>query len=107
MKRRGPQPRKDDNHNEISRALGKIGCTILDLSAVGNGCPDILVGTAGRNILMEIKDGAKPPSARKLTPQEDSFHSTWGGTVYTVCTVQEAIDIISNTDRQRWNTGHK
>ena len=49
----------DDNHREIVRALRDCGATVQDLSPVGAGCPDILVGWQGRNHLIEIKDGAK------------------------------------------------
>jgi hypothetical protein len=33
----------DANHGEIVKALRSAGCGVLDLSAVGNGCPDLLV----------------------------------------------------------------
>jgi hypothetical protein len=36
----------------------------------------------GRNYLIEIKDGSKPPSKRKLTSDEQEWHDTWRGTVY-------------------------
>jgi hypothetical protein len=53
----------DANHADIVKALRAAGCGVLDLSKVGNGCPDLLVH-AGVTVLMEIKDGSKPPSAR-------------------------------------------
>ena len=43
------------------------------------------------NFLMEIKDGSKPPSARKLTPGEQQWHETWKGQVCVVRNVEEAL----------------
>jgi len=89
--------RTDRNHAEIVKGLRRSGCTVLDLSSVGCGCPDILVGRAGHNWLFEIKDGAKPPSARKLTAPEQSFFESWRGNVQVVNSLQEAIDAINET----------
>lgn len=49
------------------------------LHAVGEGCPDILVGWRGVNLLMEIKDGTKPPSKRRLTPDQKRWRLEWNG----------------------------
>ena len=59
----------DANQVEIVEELRKAGCTVQHLHQVGKGCPDILVGYMHMNILMEIKDGEKPPSKKVLTDQ--------------------------------------
>ena len=69
--------KKDDNHNEIVQYLEKAGCLVLDLSRVGEGCPDLFIGYRGRLYLVEIKDGNKPPSARVLTSAQEKFHEKW------------------------------
>ena len=51
---------------------------------VGRGCPDLLVGYRGVNYLLEVKDGEKPKSAQKLTPDEDAWHFMWMGQVAVV-----------------------
>lgn len=89
--------RTDANQQEIVHGLRQSGCTVLDLSAVGCGCPDILVGRAGHNWLFEIKDGSKPPSARKLTIPEQAFFAMWRGNVQVVKSLDEAIDAINQT----------
>ena len=93
--------RTDRNHSEIVKGLKQSGCTVLDLSAVGCGCPDIMVGRAGYNWLFEIKDGKKPPSARKLTTAEQAFFAMWRGNVQVVKSVDEAIDAINETIKHR------
>ena len=70
--------RRDANHAEVRDGLRAAGCKVLDLGAVGKGCPDLLVGFRGRLRLLEVKDGSKPPSARELTPDEQAFFREWG-----------------------------
>jgi Holliday junction resolvase len=86
--------RKDSNHNEVQKALEDFGCSVCDVSAFGRGFVDIVVGYEGRNYLFEIKDGAKPPSARKLTEDEEKFHRDWKGRVDVVLNAEQAIDIV-------------
>lgn len=84
----------DANQAAIVSALRDAGCGVLDLSAVGKGCPDLLVHGPcypWRTCLMEVKDGDKPPSARKLTPDQVKFHGAWKGWLYTVTSVNEAL----------------
>jgi hypothetical protein len=86
--------RTDANQTEITKALRKIGCSVQLLHSVGRGCPDMLVGYKGGNYLLEIKDGEKPESQRKLTPEQTIWHFDWKGQVAVVNNVQEAIDTI-------------
>lgn len=85
----------DANQPEIVAALRKIGCTVQILSSVGKGCPDILVGYRGKNFLLEIKDGAKPVSAQKLTSDQIEWHDLWNGQVNVVNCVDQAIKIVT------------
>jgi Holliday junction resolvase len=57
----------DANQSELVDALRKFGATVTPTHATGAGFPDLVVGYQGVNYLLEIKDGAKPASARKLT----------------------------------------
>lgn len=90
----------DANHAEIVAALRQAGCGVLDLSRVGNGCPDLLVHLPSypwRQALVEVKDGSKPPSARKLTPDQEKFHAEWKGWIHTVKSVDEALEALGLT----------
>lgn len=87
--------KKDANHVEIVAALRKAGATVVDLGAVGHGVPDLLIGHRGRTMLMEIKDGAKCPSARHLTPDQEKFFAAWqGGTLAVVDSVDAALRML-------------
>lgn len=86
--------RVDANQEEIVKALRAIGCSVQSLAMVGKGVPDVLCGYRGSNCLLEIKDGTKPPSERRLTPDEQEWHRAWRGRVVTVGSVREALQVI-------------
>ena len=89
--------RTDSNQEEIVKALRAVGASVESLAAVGHGVPDLLVGYQGKTILMEVKDGEKPPSQRKLTPDQGKWHYEWnGGKVYIVDSVQSAWDALND-----------
>lgn len=74
----------DDNQKEVVQALRKVGATVQSLAAIGDGCPDLLVGYNGKTVLMEIKDGSKPPSACALTPAQQLWHKQWTGSTLAI-----------------------
>ena len=90
----------DRNQAEIVKALRQAGATVQPLHAVGQGCPDLLVGWRGMNILIEVKDGSKSPSRRKLTGDQVDWHRMWTGQVDVVETVDQAIDLLEATSRK-------
>lgn len=86
--------RIDENQNRIVKALRRCGFSVAITSQVGRGFPDIVVGSRGRNFLLEIKDGEKIPSKQKLTDDERQFHEAWEGQIDTVKSVDEALEVI-------------
>ena len=82
--------RVDNNQVQIVKALRDMGCTVEHLHAVGKGCPDIVVGFKGKNLLLEIKDGDK----KVLTPDQANWHKLWKGQVNVVTTIDEAKNLI-------------
>ena len=85
----------DANHVQCVTALRAAGATVQSLAAVGKGVPDLLVGHRGHTFLIEVKDGAKPPSKRKLTEDQRDWHAAWqGGTLATVDGPEAALRAI-------------
>jgi hypothetical protein len=85
----------DSNQTIIVEALRKAGATVQSLAAIGDGCPDLLVGYANKTALIEVKDGAKAISAQKLRPLQSDWHGKWkGGTLATVNSVESALGIL-------------
>ena len=68
----------DDNQKEIVALFRELGWTVLIISQLKNCC-DIIVSKSGRTVAVEIKDGAKPASARKLSDGEVKFRDAWQG----------------------------
>ena len=88
--------RIDENQNEIVKALRKAGAYVRIISQ-GDGIPDLLVAYKGYTILMEVKDGDKVPSARKLTEAEQKFFDEWtGGMLVIVNSVEESLATLQH-----------
>jgi hypothetical protein len=43
---------------------------------------------------VEIKDGGKPPSERRLTPAQAEWHASWRGHVAVVRDIDEALALL-------------
>lgn len=86
--------RVDANQAAIVRTLRAVGATVESLATIGHGLPDLLVGFRAQNFLLEVKDGAKPESARRLTPDEAAWHHAWRGQVHLVTCIEDALEVI-------------
>ena len=92
------RPGLDLNHRAIVSGLRAAGCSVLDLSSVGGGCPDILVGARGRDHLLEIKhltNGKLTPGAKKSAVGQKEWHDRWRGhPVRVVYSLHEALNAV-------------
>lgn len=84
----------DANQQEIVKQFRDLGCSVHPLHMVGKGFPDIIIAKAGVNVLVEIKDGDKPPSARKLTTDEQVFHESWQGQIAIVENFTDVLEVM-------------
>ena len=80
----------DANQQQVVSALRAAGATVQSLAAVGKGVPDLLVGFQNKTLLMEVKDGSKPPSARESTEDQLIWHGAWRGGPLSVVDGPEA-----------------
>jgi hypothetical protein len=90
--------RVDDNQPAIVAAFRKLGWSVLIISQLKNCC-DIIVAKGGVTIAVEIKDGDKPPSARKLSEGEQGFKDNWLGRWELIESINDVIELdksISN-----------
>ena len=85
----------DANHEQVVSALRAAGASVQSLSGVGKGVPDLLVGFQGKTLLMEVKDGRKTPSERRLTEDQVKWHGAWrGGPLAVVDGVDAALRML-------------
>lgn len=87
----------DENQPKIVEALRKAGAFVVITSQLKNAF-DILVAFQGKLFIMEIKDGEKPPSARKLTDGEIKCKKGIEGVgciYHVVLSIEEALNVIN------------
>jgi hypothetical protein len=86
----------DANQPQIVAAFRALGCVVFPTHQMGKGFPDLAVRCGKIMCLVEIKDGAKPPSAQKLTPQEQAFHDAWAhhGLVEVVRSTDDVLRLV-------------
>ena len=87
--------RTDANHKEIVDSIRKIpSLSVFSTHMVGKGFPDIVIGYKGINYLVEIKDGEKTKSQKKLTEDEIKFHQSWFGQIIVCECVQDVYVLL-------------
>ena len=89
--------RVDGNQTAIVMALRAHGYSVLSLSTVGKGCPDLLVGVQGLNILLEVKMPRK-----KLRVQQQAFVAGWHGQCATVTSAEDAVKMVQLIVKANW-----
>lgn len=82
----------DSNQSEIVDTFRKLDYSVTSTATIGKGFPDICAGKWGITYLFEVKDGKKPPSARKLTADEEEWWSSWKGSVHLIESIADAIE---------------
>jgi hypothetical protein len=89
--------RRDNNHADIRKALRDIGWKVQDLGGQGQGCPDLLVGAFGINVLLEVKGVGDEDD---LTPDERDWHVAWLGQADVVSSAEDAIAAVIRLARE-------
>ena len=81
--------RIDANQAQIMRDLRKAGLSVIDLSAVGGGVPDLLVSSRTEMWLMELKT-----ATGRLNQKQLNWWDKWQGKpVHSVRTSEDALKI--------------
>jgi hypothetical protein len=88
--------RTDRNLTEIAQAFRDLHCSVL----VTNAEFDLIVGINGFNLLIEVKDGEKPPSQAKLTKSQLSRMTSWKGAIHVVRSVSDVIGLYETYQRK-------
>ena len=90
----------DENHTAVVAIFRAYQCSVVSTAGVGDGFPDLVVGFQGVTHLIEIKDGEKTASRRKLTDDEREWHEAWlGEPVEVVESPAQAAELACHWDR--------
>lgn len=82
----------DANQPKIVEAFRQLGCSVQHLHMVGSGCPDLLIGCNGFNVLVEVKT----PTG-ELTNDQQDFIAAWrGDDVNIVRTRDDATALVNH-----------
>lgn len=85
----------DANQPDIVAAFRRLGCSVQPLHNVGQGVLDLMVGYRGRSHVVEVKDGSKPPSKRRLTPDQQDWLDNWRGDKHIVESTDHVIALVT------------
>jgi hypothetical protein len=86
----------DNKQPDIVSALREIGASVQLLASVGGGCPDLLVGWHGRNILIEVKDSPKA----EFTAAQIIWWNDWRGQKARAENIEQAIAELNKAVRR-------
>jgi len=89
---------KDATQDPIRDALVAAGATVQDLSRIGGGVPDLLVGYQGANYLIECKSPSGVKHQTGLRATQAVWHYKWEGQVNVANSPEQALAIIGATD---------
>jgi len=89
--------RTDANQKHVVKAFRDLGYSVALTFQLGSGFPDIVISKLLPSkhrftALIEIKDGAKPKSQQKLTPDEETFHSSWQGEIAIINSIDAVLE---------------
>lgn len=88
--------RTDANLTLIVDAFRSMGCSV---NVRNDDMADLDVGYRGISMIVEVKDGKKPPSKRKLTTNQLKKRETWTGGIRLVQDlddVQTVVQLLRN-----------
>ena len=94
--------RQDANQTALIGAFEKLGCSVLDLSRVGSGCPDLAVSVHGNTVLVEVKT-----EEGKLSPEQIRFHRESKASIFVARTFDDVAVIVQIIKRSRFGVLRK
>lgn len=74
--------RVDTNQAELMAEARRLHAEVQSIAPIGHGCPDLLLAFCGQWHVIEIKDGSKPPSKRRLRESQMEWHRRFDAPVW-------------------------
>jgi hypothetical protein len=86
----------DANQPDIVQTFRAMGCEVWITSEIGRGAPDLVIRKGSQVRLIEVKDGLKAPSARKLTKDEEEFKDRWEPVYAVIESPEQAHQLVAD-----------
>lgn len=87
---------RDANQAERVKDYEQLGCSVVDLGALGMGCPDLLIGCTGLTDLAEVK-----MPDEELRPNQQTFNARWRGSrPWLIRTLDDVIAHVKDMRRR-------
>ena len=87
--------KKDANHGEVVDALIRFGASVLDISSLGCGAPDLVVWCRGGWHLCDVKNRKTGYGRRGLNPRQQEWAAKWkGGPVTLLYSIDDAKALV-------------
>jgi hypothetical protein len=88
--------RIDANQPAVVKAFRDLGYIVAHTHQLGSGFPDIVISKLLPSkhrftACIEIKDGRKPKSSQKLTPDEQEWHKAWQGELAIITSIDDVL----------------
>jgi hypothetical protein len=96
--------RRDANHSKVVQEAEKCGWIVRDTSQLDDYFDAVLV-KGGRIVFAEVKDGAKPPSKRKLKANQVDLHELYrrAGAEVVVLASLDDLQQLERPSANRWD----
>ena len=87
--------KQDANQKEIVATFRTFGFSVEDLTRVGSGVPDLIIGYGGKTWPVEVvgPDKLKRFPPHGLSPGQIKWSDEWKGTTYSVRSLEEAENL--------------
>ena len=92
--------RRDANHKDVAATFRALGCSVFETDRVGEGFPDLVIGMAGANLLVELKNPETHYGRGGLSKSQTKFNDAWrGDKVIVITSPDEAAAFVLNRRR--------
>ncbi|MCK4621300.1 MAG: hypothetical protein KAT62_03695 [Desulfuromonadales bacterium] len=101
----------DANQPDLVKTMRDMGVSVEITSGVHDGFTDLVIGYGGVTVLVEVKDGSRVLSERKLTKDQTKFHGRFKGAITVIETFGQAVALANEIRRVAqqinpvWNMG--
>jgi hypothetical protein len=87
--------RRDKNHPAIVDAFRRLGCDVIDMAELGNGCPDAAIYCRGAWHVIEIKNPESRYGKRGLSRMQRKWAASANAPVYVIRTIDQVVRFVN------------